>query len=52
MHIFRFLLYPFAMIYCGVTDLRNWLYDKGYNRNLKMCIRLSVLHLPKIVINN
>jgi tetraacyldisaccharide 4'-kinase len=35
MHIFRFLLYPFAMIYCGVTDLRNWLYDKGYKKSRK-----------------
>lgn len=33
MHIFRFLLYPFAMVYCGVTDLRNWLYDKGYKKS-------------------
>lgn len=33
MKIWQFLLYPFSLIYGGITTIRNYLYDQGYKKS-------------------
>lgn len=42
---FRYLLFPFSMIYAVILHIRNWLYDKGY-------LASSDFRFPLICIGN
>lgn len=45
MHWYRFLLYPFALLYNLVTRLRNWLFDHGWFKTTESMI-------PTILVGN
>ncbi|MFM7711134.1 MAG: tetraacyldisaccharide 4'-kinase [Ferruginibacter sp.] len=42
---FRFLLFPFSLLYAGVLRIRNWMYDRGW-------IRAAHFQFPVICIGN
>jgi tetraacyldisaccharide 4'-kinase len=42
---FRFMLFPFSLLYAGVLRIRNWLYDRGW-------IRAAHFQFPIICIGN
>lgn len=42
---FRFLLFPFSLLYAGILRIRNWLYDRGW-------IRAAHFQFPVICIGN
>jgi len=45
MHWYSPFLYPFSMLYEGVTASRNWMFDKGFKRQ-------SVFSVPTVVVGN
>ncbi len=45
MNILRKLLFPFSLLYCGISSLRNLLYDKGWLKSKKY-------DLPVICVGN
>lgn len=48
MTLFQIILLPFTLLYTIITGIRNWLYEKGYKKNVHF--KLPVLNVGNITI--